>query len=77
MESTESRVLRSIQPYAQSSLMLDSRLADAGMGSLDVICAVHAIEEEFDCMVETTDFHRIQTVSDIVRLVARSTTSTA
>ena len=59
----EARILRAIQPFAQMQLSLDTNLRDAGMGSLDQMCAVQSVQDEFNI-----EFKDIRTVRDIVNL---------
>lgn len=68
MESVETRVLRAVQPFAQVELRLDSNLRDAGMGSLDIMCSVQAVQDEFDHDVNDEQFRDIKTVRDIAEL---------
>lgn len=68
MESTETRVLRTIRPFAQCELKMDTRIADAGMDSLSLMCATQACMDEFNCNVRDEEFRVIQTVGDIVSL---------
>jgi acyl carrier protein len=63
--STETRVIRAIQPYCQMPVTLDATISSLNLSSLDFMCAVSAVEEEFDTDIPTEKFPSIKTVRDI------------
>ena len=66
----ESRVLRAIQPYCQATITLDSTIASLNLSSLDFMCAVSAVETEFNVDIPTESLPSIKTVRDIATVLA-------
>jgi acyl carrier protein len=57
------------RPVAE--IPLDAKFSEVGMGSLDAIDILFAVEEEFDVIFSTEDAEAVQSARDLVALTVR------
>lgn len=75
MESLEQRVVALLSRSAmisEDAIRLDSELESLGMGSLEQIECLMAIEEELKVEVPIADLRKLRTVSDVVEAVRQA-----
>lgn len=72
MKSLEQRVVALLSRSAmipEEAVALDSELESLGMGSLEQIECIMAIEEELEVELPIADLRKLRTVSDVVQAV--------
>jgi acyl carrier protein len=55
----------------------ETRIADLGLDSMDVVELLCAIHEEFSVRLTETDFHSQQTIGGLLRAIADQTNSSS
>jgi acyl carrier protein len=76
MAPLEKRVMAILSRSAmipEKDVRLDSELESLGMGSLDQIECIMAIEEELKVELHISDLRKLRTVSDVVDAVRQAT----
>lgn len=68
MEDITAIVLNALLPYADIDLSVETNVRDAGITSLELMCAIQQLQDEIDCDIADEDFKNIQSVGDIVAL---------
>jgi acyl carrier protein len=71
---TENRIIKIFEKNInyQKAISLETKLIDdLNVGSFDKLMIVNAIEDEFCIAVDDTDFSKIETILDIVKLVKK------
>ena len=77
MKSLEQRVVALLSRSAmipEEAVALDSELESLGMGSLEQIECIMAIEEELEVELPIADLRKLRTVSDVVQAVRDAAT---
>lgn len=76
MASIEQRVIALLSRSAmipETEVRLDSELEALGMGSLEQIECIMAIEDELEVELPIADLRKLRTVSDVVEAVRQAT----
>lgn len=75
MKSLEQRIMALVSRSAmipQGAVRLESELESLGMGSLEQIECIMAIEEELEVELPIADLRKLRTVSDVVEAVRQA-----